>query len=71
MLKHFKRGKNTNFILEWKSKGISDEVLQVPIKTDNLLKPSLAYCNKIKTKFIGSYLKQEKVTYNYGKTVNI
>ena len=48
MLKYFKREKNTDYILEWKFKSISDEVFKVPIKTGNILKPSLAYGNKIK-----------------------
>ena len=69
MLKYFKREKNTDHILEWKSKGITDEVFKVPA-TDNILKPSLVYGNKIK-EFIGSCLKQENVTYNHGKIVNI
>ena len=45
MLKHFEREKNTNYILEWKSKGISDEIFKVPIRIENILKPSLAYGN--------------------------
>ena len=41
------------------------------LQLTNILKPSLAYGNKIKAEFIGSCLKQEKVTYNHRKTVNI
>ena len=67
ILKYFKREKNTDYILEWKSKGISDEAFKIPIVTENILKPLLAYGNKIKAKFIGSCLKQEKVTYNHKK----
>ena len=48
VLKYFKREKNTDYILEWKFKDISDEVFKVPIKTGNILKASLAYGNKIK-----------------------
>ena len=70
MLKYFKREKNPDYILEWKSKGISDEVFKVPT-TDNILKPSLAYGNKAKAEFIRSCLKQENVTHNHGKILNI
>ena len=42
MLTYFKREKNTNYILEWKYKGICAEVIKLPITTDNILKPSLA-----------------------------
>ena len=70
MLKYFNREKNTDYILEWKSKGISDEVFKVTT-TDNIWKPSLAYGNKIKARFIESCLKQERVTYDHRKTVNI
>ena len=35
MLKYFKREKNTDYILSWKTKGISDEVFRVPT-TDNI-----------------------------------
>ena len=35
MLKYFKREKNTDYILKWKTKGISDEVFRVPT-TDNI-----------------------------------
>ena len=60
MLKYFKREKNTDYVLEWKSNGITDEVFKVPT-TDNILKPSLAYGNNL---LIITY---KKVTYNYEK----
>ena len=47
VLKYFKREKYTDYILEWKSKGISDEVFKVPITADNILKSSLAHGNEI------------------------
>ena len=41
--------------------------------TDNkILNPSLDYIgSKIRVKFRGDYLKQKRVTFNHGKTVNI
>ena len=47
VLKYFKREKYADYILEWKSKGISDEVFKVPITADNILKSSLAHGNEI------------------------
>ena len=67
MYRYFKRGGNANnHILSWKSKGLPDE------GTNNFLDPSLDYLDhKIRVKFSGSCLKQDKLTYTHGKIVNI
>ena len=63
---------NTDYILSWKSKGLSDESFKLPTTSDNSLNPKLNfYGTKIRVKCTGSCLKQPKITYNHGKVVNI
>ena len=59
-------------ILSWKSKGLSNESIK-PLATSNkILNLSLDYVgNKIRVKFGVDYLKQDKITFNHGKIVNI
>ena len=63
----------TNYVLSWKSKGLSDETIKPPSTSDNSLTPALSYyrASKIRVKFTGSCLKQDKVTFNHRKVVNI
>ena len=63
----------TNYVLSWKSKGLSDETIKPPSTSDNSLTPALSYyrASKIRVKFTGSCLKQDKVKFNHGKVVNI
>ena len=63
---------NACSIYYWKSKGLSDERIN-PIATSNhSVTPFLDYYGtKIRVEFSGSCLKQDKVTFNYGKVVNI
>ena len=65
----------TNYVLSWKSKGLSDETSKPPSTSDNSLTPSINYINnndKIRVKLTGSCLKQSnKPTYTHGKVVNI
>ena len=65
----------TNYVLSWKSKGLSDETIKLPSTSDNSLAPSINYISntyKIRVKFTVSYLKQSnKLTYTHGKVVNI
>ena len=61
-------------ISSWKSKGLSDETIKAPSTSDNSITPSINYTNntdKLKVKFTGSCLKQDKVTFNHGKVANI
>ena len=62
-----------NYVLSWKSKGLSDETIKPPSTSDNSLTPALSYyrASKIRVKFTGSCLKQDKVIFNHGKVVNI
>ena len=69
MYKYLQKKSNTNNISEWKSEGLSDEVIKPP---DNSLAPTLGYDSKRTfLKFNEGYLKQYKITYNHGKILNI
>ena len=69
MYKSLKKISNSDNILESKSKELSDEVIKPP---DNSLAPTLGYDNKrMYLEFNGGSLKQDKITYNHGKIVNI
>ena len=58
--------------LSWKSKGFSDESIKPPRTPNKMLNPALDYVGtKIRVKFNGDCLKQEKTTFNHGKIVNI
>ena len=76
MIRHFKV--NTiigviDYILSWKSKGLSDETIKPPATSDNSLTPAISYyyASKLRVKFTGNCLKQDKITFNHGKVVNI
>ena len=72
MYKYFKKIGNTDHISSWESKGLSNEVIKPSSTFDNSLAPALDYTGKrIYVKFNGSYLKQDKITFNHGKTVKI
>ena len=64
---------NTNdYVLSWKYKGLSDENIKPPTTSDNSLTPILNYYGtKTKVYFDGDCLKQDNVTINHGKIVNI
>ena len=56
-------------IAEWESKGLSNEVSKPPNIT---LTPEVKFTGKrMYVKFSGSCLKQDKITFNHGKTVNV
>ena len=70
--RYFKVLANTLYISSWKSKGLSDETIKPPVTSDNSLTPLIDYlANKIRLKFSGSCLKQPKLQYTHGTTVNI
>ena len=75
MYRHFKRvaGVSTgNYIYFWKSKGLSDESITAPTTNDYRLNPQLTYLgNETRAEFKRSYLKQDQITYNHGKIINI
>ena len=71
MYKHFETDSSYH-ILSWTSKGLSNESITPFSVPNNFLTPSLNYLGtKIRLKFSGSCLKQDKVTYTHGKLVNI
>ena len=59
---------NTDHISSWKSKGLPNESIKLRTTSDNSLAPALSYFG---TKFDVSCLKQDKITFTHGKTVNI
>ena len=62
---------NSDYILECKSKGLSDKSIKSPSVVHNFLNPSLNYLgNKTRARLHESYLKQDKITYTRGKIVN-
>ena len=65
---------NGSHIYYWKSKGLSDERID-SIETSNYsIIPYLDYYGtkiKLKVKFNGIYLKQDKITYTHRKVVKI
>ena len=63
---------NTKYISEWKSKVLSDESIKPSSTSDNSLSPLINYLdNKVRLKFNGSCLKQNKLTYTHKTIVNI
>ena len=63
---------NGSYIYYWQSKGLSDERIN-SIKTPNyIITPKLNYYGtKTRVEFNGSCLKQDKVTFNHKKAVNV
>ena len=71
MSKYFKIG-NSDYVLSWKSKGLSAESITPPSAPNNFLNPSLNYLvTKIRVRFSGSCLKQDKIAYTHRKIVSI
>ena len=62
----------TDYVLSWKSKGLSNEAIKPPATSDNSLTPTIYYyAAKIRVKFTGNCLKQDKVIFNPRKVVDI
>ena len=52
---------NIAYVLSWESKGLSGETIKPPTTSENSLTPWLNYYGtKIRVKFTGSCLKQQK-----------
>ena len=63
---------NSDYVLSWESKGLSNESITSPSAPNNFLSPSLnSLSTKIRVRFSGSCLKQDKITYTHEKIVNI
>ena len=74
IFRFFKSIDNTDYVLEWKPKGLSDsdESIKSPTTNNNILDPSLNYLRaKIRVKFNGSCLKQDKIANAHKAIVNI
>ena len=71
--RYFKVIANTDYVSSWKSKGLSAETIKPPTTSDNSLTPTLNYHDdlKVRVKFTGSCLKQQKFTYTHKTIVNI
>ena len=55
-----------------KSKGLSDENITVPIMSHYRINPQLSYFGtKPRAEFNANCLRQDKITYDHGKIVNI
>ena len=64
--------KYLNNISDWKYKGLSNESIKTPSTSNNFLNPLLYYVStKIRVKFNGGCLKQDKAKHNHGTIVNI
>ena len=71
MNKYLKIG-NSDYVLSWESKGLSNESIAPPSAPSNIVSPSLNYLStKITVRFSGSCLKQDKITYAHGKIITI
>ena len=62
---------NSGWIIDWKSKGLSNEILKVGSTTNNTLTPSVNYYgDKVGLRFTGNVLQQKAVTCSHKKVVN-
>ena len=72
LCRYFKVTVNADFVLSWKSKGLSAEKIKPPTTSNNSLTPILNYYGtKTRVWFDGDCLKQDKVTFNHEKIANI
>ena len=63
---------NNSNILSWKSKGFSDESIEPLSASNKMLNPSVDYVGtKARVKSNGDCLKQDKISFDHGKIVNI
>ena len=71
--KHFKvSDSDSNHVLSWKSKGLSNESIKPPTTlTDNLYQNLYYQGTKTIVSFPVARLKKDKVTFNHGKIVTI
>ena len=63
---------NSNWITKWKSKGLSNENLEVVSTSDITLNLSINYYgDKARLRFTASVLQQKTVTCSYKKVINL
>ena len=71
MLEYFTKN-NSIWITKWKSKGLSNESLEVISTSNNSLSPFINnYVGKARLKFRGSILRQKAIIYHHKKVVNL
>ena len=72
MTRYLKVRASTNQIVQWKSKGLSDEAINIPPNSSNFFEPLFDYyVTKIRLKCNQNILKEDEITYSYGKIINI
>ena len=75
MYRYFKRiagAANDSYVYYWQSKGLSDEKIDSINTLNHSITPNLDYYGtKTRVEFDGSCLKQNSITFNHGKVVNI
>ena len=72
MSRYFKGVTNSDYILSWISKGLSDENITPPSAPHSFLNPSLSNLGtKTRVRFSRSCLKRDTIKYNHWKIVNI
>ena len=75
MYRYFKRiagAGNDSYVYYWQSKGLSDEKIDSINTLNHSITPNLDYYGtKTRVEFDGSCLKQNSITFNHGKVVNI
>ena len=75
MYRHFKRVSavgSCTYIYFWKSEGLSNKNITASTISDNKLNPKISYLGtNTRLEFNESYLKQDKITYDHEKVVNI
>ena len=63
---------NGSYIYYWKSKGLSDKIINSIKMSNYSITPNIDYYRtKTGVEFNGSCLNQDSVTFNHGKVVNI
>ena len=69
---YFKVITNTDYVSSWKSKELSAKSIKPLTTSDNSFTPALSsYGAKTGAKFVGSCLKQPKISFTHGKVENI
>ena len=60
---------NSKWVTKWKSKGLSNESLEAISTSNNTITPAINYYgDKVRLKFAGSVLQQNRVTYSHKKS---
>ena len=72
MQRYFKKIGNIEHIFASKFKRLSDEIIKPHAISGNSLAPGLNYVgNEVRVNLAGSCLKQDRITFTHGSTMNI